>query len=80
MTHPLILHNLRTRFERDQIYTSIGTILISVNPFKHIPIYKPETIAAYRTQAAERTSDLPPHVYKIAADSLTGFVVLKSFT
>src|SRR5690242_10667287 len=27
-----ILHNLRERFRRDDIYTKIGTILVSVNP------------------------------------------------
>ena len=33
MSAPLILHNLKKRFDRDQIYTNIGTILISVNPY-----------------------------------------------
>lgn len=29
-----ILHNLRIRYKEDRIYTSVSSILISVNPFK----------------------------------------------
>ena len=29
-----ILHNLRLRFDKDGIYTNIGGILVSINPFK----------------------------------------------
>jgi hypothetical protein len=29
-----ILHNLRQRFEKGNIYTNIGRILVSINPFK----------------------------------------------
>ena len=29
-----ILHNLRMRFAEDLIYTNIGSILVSLNPFK----------------------------------------------
>ena len=36
-----ILHNLRIRFKEDQIYTYVSTILISVNPFKLLPLYTP---------------------------------------
>lgn len=31
-----ILHNLRIRFKLDKIYTSVSSILISVNPFKQV--------------------------------------------
>ena len=34
MQTPLILHNLRKRFEDGHIYTNIGTILVSVNPYQ----------------------------------------------
>ena len=27
-----ILHSLRLRFQRDQIYTSVGPILVALNP------------------------------------------------
>jgi myosin heavy subunit len=38
-TNPLILHNLRSRFMTDKIYTRIGSIIIAVNPFKALPLY-----------------------------------------
>lgn len=49
-----ILHNLRIRFKEDKIYTSISSILISVNPFKLLPLYTPEVLDKYRngTRAA----------------------------
>lgn len=34
-----IVHQLRTRYARDAIYTSIGTILVSINPYKLLSIY-----------------------------------------
>lgn len=44
----LILHNLRQRFLKDEIYTSIGGILIAVNPFKRLPLYGSSRIEAYK--------------------------------
>ena len=32
LNNPSILHNLRIRFQKDIIYTSVGQILVSVNP------------------------------------------------
>ena len=34
-----ILHSLRIRFKEDKIYTAISAILISVNPFRLLPLY-----------------------------------------
>lgn len=31
-----LIHTLRVRYNRDEIYTLVGTILISLNPYKHI--------------------------------------------
>jgi len=31
MNVPLILHNLRKRFNQNEIYTNVGTMLISVS-------------------------------------------------
>ena len=38
-----ILHNLRMRFKKDKCYTDVGTILVSVNPFKLLlDLYTPD--------------------------------------
>jgi myosin heavy subunit len=33
-----ILHTLKNRFERDEIYTAVGPILVALNPFKWIQV------------------------------------------
>ena len=45
LTEAAILHNLRVRYHNDEIYTSIGDILISVNPFKQLRLYTPSVLA-----------------------------------
>ena len=78
-----ILHQLRERYKNDHIYTSIGSILCSVNPFKMLPIYTSSVVDQYRQggdhlvrnqQSASRftLTDLdpqPPHVFSIAAEA-----------
>ncbi|GMH53857.1 hypothetical protein TrRE_jg1604 [Triparma retinervis] len=56
-----ILHNLRIRFKLDKIYTSVSSILISVNPFKMLPLYTPEIMESYVNGI--RGKD--PHVFAI---------------
>lgn len=60
-----ILHNLRIRFKEDRIYTSISSILISVNPFKLLPLYTPEVLESYRNGSR----GMPPHVFGIAINA-----------
>ena len=57
-----LLHNLRVHFQNDLIYTAIGGILVSVNPFKQLPLYDPDTLEEYSLGK----KNLPPHVYKVA--------------
>lgn len=57
-----ILHNLRIRYKEDRIYTSVSSILISVNPFKLLPLYTPEILDLYRTGSRDK----PPHVFGVA--------------
>ncbi len=39
-----LLHNLRTRFNQNQIYTFTAHILIAVNPYKSLPLYNSDTM------------------------------------
>ena len=40
MSSQLILHNLKRRFADGRIYTNVGTILISVNPYRSLDLCK----------------------------------------
>lgn len=63
ITEPMITNLLRTRFEKDKIYTNVGTILIAVNPYKRLPLYTPTIIDEY---AHKGKRELPPHPFNIA--------------
>ncbi len=69
---PSILQALRVRFMTDRIYTNIGDILISVNPFKMLPLYTPQIMETFRS--AGTVSEMPPHVYSIAAAAYDGLI------
>mmetsp|Transcript_58779 Transcript_58779/g.148913 ORF Transcript_58779/g.148913 Transcript_58779/m.148913 type:complete len:1423 (+) Transcript_58779:92-4360(+) len=59
-----ILHNIRKRYYRDEIYTYTANVLLAINPYKSIPgLYTPEKIAEYRGRSPGM---LPPHPYAIA--------------
>ncbi|EDV26792.1 uncharacterized protein TRIADDRAFT_54062 [Trichoplax adhaerens] len=59
-----ILYNLKIRYISNHIYTYVGSILVSVNPYKSIPgLYASDLIGLYQKM---RLSDLPPHVFAVA--------------
>lgn len=68
LTERTLLENLKARFEKNHIYTYVGSILIAVNPFKVIPLYQPKLNSVY-SKSVDRLSDLPPHIYAIATAS-----------
>ncbi|KAI8789436.1 unconventional myosin-Ie-like isoform X1 [Biomphalaria glabrata] len=57
-----IMDNLKKRFMDDVIYTYIGPVLVSVNPFKNINIYGDKEIEIYQGAAQYEN---PPHVYAL---------------
>ncbi|KAG6634503.1 myosin-2-like [Carya illinoinensis] len=61
LNEPSVLYNLRYRYFRDKIYSKAGPVLISVNPFKDVPIYGKDFVTAYRQKLMDS-----PHVYAIA--------------
>ena len=66
MNEPLILYTLKERFQKNGIYTNVGTILISINPYKRLPLYTPQVIDEYMKRGNRK---LDPHIYMIADDS-----------
>ncbi|XP_020707671.2 myosin-I heavy chain isoform X1 [Athalia rosae] len=55
--------NLQVRYQRDQIYTYTGSILIAVNPYKEVDIYTTEYVNRYHGQ---KMGALEPHVFALA--------------
>ena len=62
LSEQAILHNLRIRFKRDVIYTKISSILVSVNPFKILPLYTPEVLDQFTSR---ETQNQAPHIFSI---------------
>lgn len=58
-----INENLHKRFMNGTIYTYIGHVLISVNPFQDLGIYTQQTLNMYK---GKNRLEVPPHVYAIA--------------
>ena len=67
MAAQLILHNLKKRFARGDIYTNVGTILISVNPYQSLDLYTKEVVRRYVNKPMGK--EMPPHVFNIAHDA-----------
>lgn len=60
LSEDIFISNLQQRFKRDHIYTYIGNILISVNPYKKLALYSADLAATY---AKRGPFQLPPHMY-----------------
>uniref|UniRef100_A0A8C2WXN2 Myosin X, like 1 n=1 Tax=Cyclopterus lumpus TaxID=8103 RepID=A0A8C2WXN2_CYCLU len=59
-----IMHNLYQRYQKDNIYTNIGSFLAAVNPYKPISgMYDPERVDQY---SKHHIGELPPHIFAVA--------------
>ncbi|KAI9806966.1 MAG: class II myosin [Piccolia ochrophora] len=63
ISNEAINENLKKRFENAEIYTYIGHVLVSVNPFRDLGIYTEEKLASYR---GKNRLEVPPHVFAVA--------------
>uniref|UniRef100_A0A3B3IL63 Myosin IH n=1 Tax=Oryzias latipes TaxID=8090 RepID=A0A3B3IL63_ORYLA len=57
------ISNLKKRYSKDLIYTYIGTLLVSVNPYKELDIYNKKQMDTYM---GVNFFELPPHIYALA--------------
>lgn len=60
------IENLRKRFKENLIYTYIGSVLVSVNPYKELEIYSKQHMERYRGVSFYEVS---PHIYAVADNS-----------
>ncbi|XP_023806690.1 unconventional myosin-Ib isoform X2 [Oryzias latipes] len=60
------LENLKKRFDHNEIYTYIGSVVISMNPYRSLPIYTPEKVEEYRNR---NFYELSPHIYALADEA-----------
>ncbi|XP_065813712.1 myosin IEb [Labrus bergylta] len=58
-----ITENLKKRYNDDYIFTYIGAVLISVNPFKQLPYFTDREVELYQGAAQYEN---PPHIYALA--------------
>ncbi|XP_039752928.1 unconventional myosin ID [Pararge aegeria] len=63
LTTDNFIENLHLRFQHNKIYTYIGEVLVSVNPYKNLDIYGQQHMAQYR---GREMFEVPPHVYAVA--------------
>uniref|UniRef100_A0A8C4ILH6 Myosin-Ic n=1 Tax=Dicentrarchus labrax TaxID=13489 RepID=A0A8C4ILH6_DICLA len=57
------IENLRRRFGENLIYTYIGSVLVSVNPYKELEIYSKQQMDRYRGVSFYEIS---PHIYAVS--------------
>ena len=74
-----LIHTLRIRYARNQIYTFAGPILVSINPYQSIPhLYDEEVIQQFhRSPLDERSAseEVAPHLYAITEKSYHNLLI-----
>eukprot|EP00977_Amphora_coffeiformis_P007254 scaffold1573_cov173-Amphora_coffeaeformis.AAC.11 len=81
ITEASLVHTLRLRYRRDDVYTSAGPILISINPYRTIALadgeslYSEDQMLYYRTKASSALEEnKPPHLFQIADCAYTALM------
>ncbi|XP_034151454.1 myosin-2-like [Esox lucius] len=58
-----VLYNLKERYAAWMIYTYSGLFCVTVNPYKWLPVYDAEVVAAYR---GKKRVEAPPHIFSVS--------------
>uniref|UniRef100_A0AAY4EJV8 Unconventional myosin-Ib n=1 Tax=Denticeps clupeoides TaxID=299321 RepID=A0AAY4EJV8_9TELE len=66
LTEESFIDNLRKRFDHSEIYTYIGSVVISLNPYKSLPIFTADKVEEYRNR---NFYELSPHIYALADEA-----------
>ncbi|CAN0233494.1 unnamed protein product [Lampetra fluviatilis] len=66
LTERSLLYELEKRFQRQQLYTYIGDILLVLNPFREMSIYSKMVSQLYLSHSGKLWATLPPHVFAVA--------------
>lgn len=78
VTEASLVHCLRVRYRRDDIYTSAGPILISINPYKQITfsdgesLYSDNMMTSYRNKDSYAANE--PHLFQVANRAYTALM------
>jgi myosin heavy subunit len=62
-----VLANLRRRYAENEVYSYVSSILLSVNPYRTLPIYGDDLKRGYQKHTI---GQLPPHPYAISDTAL----------
>jgi myosin-6 len=57
-----LLHNLRRRYLKDEIYTYTANILLALNPYHTLDFYTDKHVKEYQGKSL---GVLPPHVFAV---------------
>eukprot|EP01100_Stratorugosa_tubuloviscum_P009543 TRINITY_DN3_c0_g1_i1.p1 TRINITY_DN3_c0_g1~~TRINITY_DN3_c0_g1_i1.p1 ORF type:complete len:1096 (-),score=666.41 TRINITY_DN3_c0_g1_i1:101-3388(-) len=66
VTEDQIIENIKKRYMVDLIYCNIGPVLVSINPFKRIPIFEQQHVQMYQGKFRH---ELPPHIFALAEET-----------
>ncbi|XP_063174124.1 unconventional myosin-Ib isoform X3 [Candoia aspera] len=66
LSEETFIGNLRQRFDHSEIYTYIGSVVISVNPYRLLPIYSAEKVEEYRNR---NFYELRPHIFALSDEA-----------
>lgn len=62
-TKEAFMKNLKLRFQKERIYTYIGEVLVSVNPYKTLNIFGNDKIQEYKMR---EMYERPPHLFALS--------------